>query len=245
MGGGAGLGTLAPSGFAEHRPPAVVATDTPHGAVTRCLSGLAGLVGEEPVAELGVIRVGVDQFVRQVGVVEVAVGDAAPAWKPEPLLSSKTDVAAARNERLARQAEAAIHLYGDRPVIAAGSTGSIPATANLLAAIADLPRGAEDYYLGFSGAPSVELWLPNRRTALFYAIGGGAGYINAKGVPGGQGQKFTLNWFTQFGLRHQLSQRTAVAGSAYFVHHSNLGMTDPNPGIDALGLSLGLIWNFD
>lgn len=108
-----------------------------------------------------------------------------------------------------------------------------------------LPRGAEDYYLGFSGAPSVELWLPNRRTALFYAIGGGAGYINAKGVPGGQGQKFTLNWFTQFGLRHQLSQRTAVAGSAYFVHHSNLGMTDPNPGIDALGLSLGLIWNFD
>jgi len=108
-----------------------------------------------------------------------------------------------------------------------------------------LPRGAEDYYLGFSGAPSIELWLPNRRTALFYAIGGGAGYINAKGVPGGQGQNFTLNWFTQFGVRHQLSQRTAVAGSAYFVHHSNLGMTDPNPGIDALGLSLGLIWNFD
>src|SRR5690606_8285177 len=35
-----------------------------------------------------------------------------------------------------------IHLYGDRPVIAAGSTGSIPATAKLLAAIADLPRGA-------------------------------------------------------------------------------------------------------
>jgi ATP-dependent helicase/nuclease subunit B len=53
----------------------------------------------------------------------------------------KTDAAEARNERLARQAEAAKHLYGDRPVIAAGSTGSIPATANLLAAIADLPRG--------------------------------------------------------------------------------------------------------
>jgi ATP-dependent helicase/nuclease subunit B len=63
-------------------------------------------------------------------------------WPAELAQRGKTDAAAARNERLARQAEAAIHLYGDRPVIAAGSTGSIPATANLLAAIADLPRGA-------------------------------------------------------------------------------------------------------
>ena len=33
-------------------------------------------------------------------------------------------------------------MFGDRPVIAAGSTGSIPATADLLRAIARLPRGA-------------------------------------------------------------------------------------------------------
>ncbi|MBI4045919.1 MAG: hypothetical protein HY371_03795, partial [Devosia nanyangense] len=32
--------------------------------------------------------------------------------------------------------------FGDRPVIAAGSTGSIPATANLLGALSRLPRGA-------------------------------------------------------------------------------------------------------
>ncbi|HTM76291.1 MAG TPA: double-strand break repair protein AddB, partial [Devosia sp.] len=41
-----------------------------------------------------------------------------------------------------RQAAAAQLVYGDRPVIAAGSTGSIPATARLLAAIGKLPRGA-------------------------------------------------------------------------------------------------------
>ncbi|MGN6490280.1 MAG: PD-(D/E)XK nuclease family protein, partial [Devosia sp.] len=64
------------------------------------------------------------------------------AWPAVLAERGKADAAAARNERLARQAEAAIHLYGDRPVIAAGSTGSIPATANLLAAIAGLPRGA-------------------------------------------------------------------------------------------------------
>ncbi|HTO29264.1 MAG TPA: double-strand break repair protein AddB, partial [Devosia sp.] len=44
--------------------------------------------------------------------------------------------------RLDRQAMAARFLYGDRPVIAAGSTGSIPATARLLKAIHELPRGA-------------------------------------------------------------------------------------------------------
>ncbi|WP_395813962.1 double-strand break repair protein AddB [Devosia sp.] len=52
------------------------------------------------------------------------------------------DAAHLRNLRLQRQAAAAPLLYGDRPVVAAGSTGSIPATADLLAAIADLPRGA-------------------------------------------------------------------------------------------------------
>jgi ATP-dependent helicase/nuclease subunit B len=54
----------------------------------------------------------------------------------------KADRAALRNERLVRQAEMAPLVYGDRPVIAAGSTGSVPATADLLKAIARLPRGA-------------------------------------------------------------------------------------------------------
>jgi len=52
------------------------------------------------------------------------------------------DITALRNMRLDRQAQSAPLLYGDRPVIAAGSTGSIPATARLLKAIARLPRGA-------------------------------------------------------------------------------------------------------
>lgn len=64
------------------------------------------------------------------------------AW-PEILAGrGRTEAAALRNLRLERQAETAALLYGDRPVIAAGSTGSIPATAALLAAIAGLPRGA-------------------------------------------------------------------------------------------------------
>ena len=52
------------------------------------------------------------------------------------------DTAELRNSQLARQSDAAPLIFGDRPVIAAGSTGSIPATANLLKAITQLPRGA-------------------------------------------------------------------------------------------------------
>ncbi|MDB5472812.1 MAG: addB [Devosia sp.] len=54
----------------------------------------------------------------------------------------KADAAGLRRQRLDRQALAARLIYGDRPVIAAGSTGSIPATARLLKAISELPRGA-------------------------------------------------------------------------------------------------------
>ncbi|HEY9010665.1 MAG TPA: double-strand break repair protein AddB, partial [Devosia sp.] len=42
------------------------------------------------------------------------------AWPKVLAERGKVDAAAARNERLARQAAAAVHLYGERPVIAAG-----------------------------------------------------------------------------------------------------------------------------
>lgn len=52
------------------------------------------------------------------------------------------DAAMRRNLQLKRQTETASMIFGDKPVIAAGSTGSIPATADLLHAIEKLPRGA-------------------------------------------------------------------------------------------------------
>lgn len=55
---------------------------------------------------------------------------------------AKADPAQLRGARLDRQAAGASLIYGDRPVIAAGSTGSIPATARLLRALERLPRGA-------------------------------------------------------------------------------------------------------
>ncbi len=106
-------------------------------------------------------------------------------------------------------------------------------------------EGGEDYYFAFAGAPSFELWRADRNAALFFEIGGGAGLTNSKDVPGGQGQDLAFNWFTQLGVRHQFDDDRAVTVAGYFTHHSNLGMTDPNPGIDVLGVNLGMVWQFD
>ena len=45
-------------------------------------------------------------------------------------------------------------------------------------------------------------------------------------------------------MRRQLTEDFALTGAVYFTHHSNLGMTDPNPGIDVLGLNFGVVWAF-
>jgi ATP-dependent helicase/nuclease subunit B len=64
------------------------------------------------------------------------------AWPEKLAVRGKTDSSQLRNLRLRRQAATLPQMFGDRPVIAAGSTGSIPATAKLLREIAKLPRGA-------------------------------------------------------------------------------------------------------
>ena len=124
-----------------------------------------------------------------------------------------------------------------------GESGARLAVRHRLAIVAEtFVKGPEDYYLAFAGSPVFELWSADQKTALFYEIGGGAGFLNSKNVPGGQGQDLAFNWFTQLGLRRQLNNKLALTGGVYFTHHSNLGMTKPNPGIDVLGVNVGLIW---
>lgn len=127
-----------------------------------------------------------------------------------------------------------------------GESGARLAVRNRMAVVAEtIRRGPEDYYLAFAGSPTFELWSADQKNALFYEIGGGIGMVNAKGVPGGQGQDLTFNWFTQLGARRQITPRMAVTGAAYFTHHSNRGMTNPNPGIDVIGVNFGVVWQLD
>lgn len=127
-----------------------------------------------------------------------------------------------------------------------GTGGERLVVRNRMAAVAEtIRRGPEDYYVAFAGSPTFELWSADQKSALFYEIGGGIGLVNSKHVPGGQGQNLTFNWFTQLGARRQLGKRMAVTAGAYFTHHSNRGMTNPNPGIDVLGANFGVIWQLD
>ena len=123
-----------------------------------------------------------------------------------------------------------------------GATFAVRARMNaLMEAIVD---GPENHYFGFSASPSFEYWLPNKKTYVHFAIGGGVGVIDSQGVEGGQGQDFTWNWYMHGGVRHFVTERMAVSLGVFYQHNSNRGATDPNPGIDAVGPMVGLSWHF-
>ena len=63
------------------------------------------------------------------------------AWPKILKARAQIDPSAARVAQSARQSENLDKIYGERPVIAAGSTGSVAATAKLLKAITGLKRG--------------------------------------------------------------------------------------------------------
>lgn len=105
-------------------------------------------------------------------------------------------------------------------------------------------EGPEDYYFGISGSPSIEWWSADDLLSVYFSIGGGFGVINSTNVVGGQGQDFTLNWFMKAGIRRQLTDDIAIFGGPFFQHMSNGGATTPNPGIDALGFTVGASFSF-
>lgn len=116
---------------------------------------------------------------------------------------------------------------------------------NQASLIADwVERGPENYYIGLSGAPSFEWWSADDKWSIYAAVGGGFGLTNSSNTAGGQGQDFTYNWFAKSGLRYQFDQDFGIYGGVFFQHLSNRGATDPNPGIDALGFTMGVSFSF-
>ena len=107
-----------------------------------------------------------------------------------------------------------------------------------------IQQGPESHYLALAGSPSLELWDKTGAWSLFTGAGGGAGFLDSRGVKGGQGQDFTLNWFIRGGLEHVIKTHGRLSAGVMYQHMSNGGQTKPNPGIDALGFTLGYSWSY-
>ena len=107
-----------------------------------------------------------------------------------------------------------------------------------------IQQGPESHYVGFSGSPSVEWWDKTGTWSLFTGAGGGFGLLDSRGVRGGQGQDFTLNWFIRGGVELVAAKDRRFSAGLMYQHLSNGGQTTPNPGIDALGFTLGYSWRF-
>lgn len=105
-------------------------------------------------------------------------------------------------------------------------------------------EGAESYYFGFSGAPALEWWNAEQNFSLYFYVGGGAGMVDSTNIEGGQGQDFTFNWYVQTGARFRLNENLLFTGGLLFQHLSNQGQSERNPGLNSLGPSVGLSWQF-
>jgi len=125
------------------------------------------------------------------------------------------------------------------------SDGSRIVLRHRLTLIATLiQNGPESHYVGISGSPSLEWWDKSGAWSLFTGSGGGFGVTDSRGIKGGLGQDLTLNWFIRGGLEHVLANNTRFNAGIMYQHMSNGGMTKPNPGIDALGFTLGYGWAY-
>ena len=77
------------------------------------------------------------------------------------------------------------------------------------------------------------------RVVPYVDLGGGALFTNTQVPPGTSRINFTSG--TAFGL-HFLANKLTWSADVRFMHISNAGLANPNPGINTLQLRLGLGW---
>jgi hypothetical protein len=105
-------------------------------------------------------------------------------------------------------------------------------------------QGPESHYIALNASPSVEWWDRTGTFSTYGGAGGGFGWLDSQGTNGSQGQDFTFNWFARAGVEYIGAHRIRWTAGILFQHMSNGGQTNPNPGIDALGFTLGWTWSF-
>ena len=109
-----------------------------------------------------------------------------------------------------------------------------------------ISMGPEHHFIGASASGIMEWWDHQRTRSLFFAAGGGVGWLDSKGheIKGAQGEDFNLNWLAYTGVRLMTRKRMSASAGVYFQHISNHGMNPVNPGVNAVGPMLSVGWHF-
>jgi len=109
-----------------------------------------------------------------------------------------------------------------------------------------ITEGPESYFFGVTGGASMEWWNAQRNFSIFLSAGGGVGLLDSKGyeIVGGQGQDFNFTWYVHAGAVYRFSEQWSATLGIYFQHISNRGQDPVNPGVDALGPTLGISRHF-
>ncbi len=122
--------------------PLIPASPADAAQLAAALGRLIDQVGSDPAAWTGLFS-GIDADLARYWEITLEFLKIATARWPEHLAERGLLDPGARRDALIRGEAERLRTHGSRhPVIAAGSTGSVPATAELLAAIAALPNGA-------------------------------------------------------------------------------------------------------
>lgn len=134
-----------------------------------------------------------------------------------------------------------------RPVLSFDVGGGKLVVRNRLSLLGEaIIEGPESYFFGFTGGASMEWWNAPRSFSVFLSAGGGVGVLDSRGyeIPGGQGQDFNLTWYVHSGIRYRFSDHVSASLGVYYQHVSNGGQDEVNPGVDALGPTIGVAWHF-
>lgn len=124
--------------------------------------------------------------------------------------------------------------------------GTLALRNRLTIAAEPIVEGPESYFFGLTGSGLLEWWNPARSFSLFFAAGGGVGWMDSKGheVEGAQGQDFNYTWHLYSGVRVMPAEQLSVSLGLMFQHISNRGEDEINPGIDSLGPMISVGWHF-